>query len=65
MAQRGQSIALTAAIALTGRTLVKLSASKTATTAVAAADQPVGVVEFDTPAGSGATVMVSGVAKVP
>lgn len=64
MAQRGQSIALLAAVALTARTLVKLTASKTASTAVAAADQPVGVVEFGVAAGQNATVMVSGVSKV-
>lgn len=64
MAQRGQTIPLTASAAITNRTLVKSSGSLTVAPCTAATDQPIGVAEFDTAIGAICAVIVSGVAKV-
>ena len=64
MAQRAQTIPLTASAAITGRTMVKSSGSLTVAPCTAATDQPIGVAEYDTAVNAICAVIVSGVAKV-
>lgn len=64
MAQRAQTIPLTASAAIIGRTMVKMSGSLTVAPCTAATDSPIGVADFDTPIGGICSVIVSGVAKV-